>query len=508
MALPVISLAWVAGVFLGSRFGPTPLWLVFAALPLPLLPFRRFRRAAVLSCLCLMALFGGAIYYQSALPPHDSTQVSYYNDSGMVSLRGVVSLDPDVQDKTTRLKLAVESIELDGEWQSVSGMVMLYVLRYPAYGYGDLLEVTGRLETPANFADFDYQAYLAKQSVYSTMLYPEIRLDSSGHGFAFLDRIYGLRHKLADVIAQTLPEPQASLAQGIILGLRGNIPDDVNADFARSGTTHVLAISGMNLTIIAGLLMLILSRIIGRRYYLYVWLTLAAVWFYTALSGASPSVVRAAVMASLFLFAELTGRQKNAGPALCLAAAVMVAFNPLVLWDVSFQLSVLSMAGIVFLYPMLRDGVTRWTARARKTDAGLGTSLNFLLESFAMTLAATLAVWPATAAYFGMVSLAAPVATLLAVPVLPAIMLMGSLSALVGLAYLPLAQVIAWVVWLFVTYLLLVARGFAHLPAATITTGSISTGLILAYYGSLIAAAWWLARRRRAKMMLGLAVAV
>ena len=506
MALAALSLAWAAGVFLGSRFDPSPAVLLAAVLPLPFIIIRRFRKAVVLSSLCLLVFFGGAIYYQSALPPRDATQVSYYNDSGKVSLRGTVSLDPDTQDKTTRLKLAVGSININGEWRSVSGMVMLYVSRYPVYGYGDLLEVSGKLETPANFADFDYQSYLAKQSVYSTMLYPKMELISSGHGLKPLAWIYDLRHSLADVMARTLPEPQASLAQGIILGLRGNIPDDVNADFARSGITHVLAVSGMNLTIIAGLLSLALNRIIGKRYYLYIWLTLAAVWFYTVISGASPSVMRAAIMASLFLIAELLGRQKNAGPALCFAAAIMVFANPLVLWDVSFQLSVLSMAGIVFIYPILRDAAAGWIDRVAKRDAAPDATPNFVPDSLAMTLAATLAVWPASAAYFGTVSLAAPLATLLAVPVLPFIMGTGSLAAFAGLLIQPMSQLIAWVVWLLVTYLLLVAKLFAHLPAAALTTGSPAALIIISYYGLLIAAVWWLARRKRSKFVAEMAL--
>jgi len=177
-----------------------------------------------------------------------------------------------------------------------------------------------------------------------------------------------------------------------------------------------------------------------------------------------------------------------------------------VLWDVSFQLSVLSMAGIIFLYPLLRDRASLWIESVMNRSISIGSSLNLVLESFAMTLAATLAVWPASAAYFGMVSLAAPVATLLAVPALPAIMILGSLSALAGLFYFPLAQVLGWVVWLFVTYLLLVARGFAHLPYAVLTPGNISTVLIAAYYGLIILAVWMLARRRRTKLMTEMAL--
>jgi competence protein ComEC len=507
MALAAVSLAWVAGIFLGSRVHLSPFILFFALFPLPLLMLGRGKGVIILSSVCLLALGGGALYYQNSLPPHDTAHVSYFNDTGIITFRGVVSLDPDVQDKTTRLKLSVESININGEWQAISGMVMLYVPRYPAYTYGDLLEVTGKLATPVNFADFDYQAYLAKQSVYSTMLYPEIELDSGGHGIPTLEWIFSLRHRLADVLAQTIPEPQVSLAQGIALGLRGNIPDDVNTNFARSGTTHVLAISGMNLTILAGLLSLALGYIIGRRFYAYVWLTLALIWFYTVISGASPSIVRAAILSSLFLMADLLGRQKNAGPALFLAAAVMIAFNPLVLWNVSFQLSMLSMTGIIFLYPQLLGNLSHWIEKVRNRDTGISSSAIFALESFAMTLAATLAVWPASAAYFGTVSISAPLATLLAVPVLPAIMIIGSLSAFTGLIYLPLAQVMGWVVWLFVSYLLLVAKGFANLPHAVLTTGSVSTVAITVYYALIITVVWWLARRRKKNFMAEMALA-
>jgi len=474
--------------------------MLAALLPMPLLLVKRYRKTVLLACLCLLTLSGGALTYQTTLITDDSTQVRSYNDSGRVVLRGVVSVDPDVRDKTTRLKLSVQSINPDGVWRKTSGMVMLYVPRYPEHAYGDLLEVTGVLATPTNFTDdFDYQGYLAKQSVYSTMLYPEIHTVGTGYGIKPLQWIYSLRHALAGVMAKTLPEPQASLAQGIVLGLRGNIPDNVNDDFARSGTTHVLAISGANLTILAGLLMLVLGRIIGKRYRVYIWLTLVIIWFYTMLAGASPPVVRAAIMATLFLFSELLGRQKNAGPALAFAAAIMVAANPLALWDVSFQLSVLAMSGIIFLYPVLYGAVAKWTEKTRGRTVIPDSAVDFIAEGSCMTLAASLTVWPASAAYFGTISLASPVATLLSMPVLGPIMVIGLLGALAGLIWLPAAQVIAWAVWMLTSYMLLVARVFANVP--TIDTSGPRALIVIAYYAVLAVGVIWFTRSRRKRFM-------
>lgn len=505
MALTAISLGWISGVLLGSDIALAPVILSGWLAMLLGLVFQKNKRALLVSTFSLLALAGGFFYFQASQTSRESSQLSYFNGSGTVTVRGVVSLDPDVQDKTTRIKLRVDSIELSGGWQTTYGMVMLYAPRYPERSYGDILEVSGKLQTPVNFSDFDYAGFLAKQSVYSIMNYPLITVDSTGHGSWFMTQVYNLRHELAKIMARALPEPQASLAQGIILGLRGNIPPDVKADFTRSGTTHILAVSGMNLTILAGLLSIVLARILGKRFYLYVWLTLALVWLYTLLSGVTPSVLRAAIMSSLFLAAELLGRQKNAGPALCLAAAIMIGFNPRVLFDVSFQFSALSMAGIVYLYPILLDGTSNTMEKIRNKAPLLKSPVGFVRDSFSMTFAATLAVWPVSAIYFGTISLTAPFATLLTVPVLPFIMSLGSLMSLAGLLWFPAAIAAGWVLWIFLSYLLLVVGLFSTIPYSVIPTGDISRIFTIVYYGVVIMVAWVLTRRRRANFMAEMA---
>ncbi|GAH71595.1 unnamed protein product, partial [marine sediment metagenome] len=245
-------------------------------------------------------------------------------------------------------------VKLDKGWQEVSGTALLFVPRYPTYNYGDRLMVTGELKTPPQLDDFDYKDYLFHQGIYSTMLYPEIEILETGKGSKPLEWVYSVRNRLSQTLAQVLPEPQASLAQGIILGNRGNIPSPLKDDFSHTGTAHLLAISGLHLAIVAGILLSIGIWLFGRRHYIYIWLPLVTIWLYVLITGMHAPVIRGAIMASLFLTAELLGRQRSAITALAFAAAVMVGISPQILWTASFQMSFLAMAGLIFIFPPLQ----------------------------------------------------------------------------------------------------------------------------------------------------------
>ena len=158
MTLIYLGCAWVVGIFLGSKFN-LPLALILTGLiPLPLLFFlRQHRKPLILTSLCLIALFGGISYFQSSLPVVNENCLQFYNDHGTVEIRGMVNTDPEVRDKSTHLRLSAKEIKLDKEWQEVAGTALLFVPRYPTYSYGDMLLVTGDLETPPRLDDFDYK---------------------------------------------------------------------------------------------------------------------------------------------------------------------------------------------------------------------------------------------------------------------------------------------------------------------------------------------------------------
>ncbi|MFH0769669.1 MAG: DNA internalization-related competence protein ComEC/Rec2 [Chloroflexota bacterium] len=495
MSLIYLSSAWVAGILLGSRF-ELPLAVIFIGLiPLPLLFLTsHHRKLIILTSLCLIILFGGAFYFQSNMHSADNSSLQSYNDKGTLEIKGLVARDPETGDKTTHLQLSAREIKLDEEWREISGTALLIVPRYSSYNYGDLLRVTGTLEEPPQLDGFDYKDYLAHQGIYSTMLYPEIEVLEIGKGLKPLEWVYSLRNRISQALVKVLPEPQASLAQGIILGIRGNIPSSVKDNFIHTGTAHILAISGVNLTILTGILLSLGIWAFGRKHYIYIWLSLGIIWLYALLTGMHPPVLRAAIMASLFLTAELLGRQRSAVIALVFSAAIMVGIDPQVLWDAAFQMSFMAMAGLIFIFPPIQS-LSRKVVSASLGESRVASMANFIADSFGVSLAAIAAVWPLIAHYFGIISWVAPVATFFALPALTGIIITGILAGILGLIVIPVAQVIAWVAWLFLSYLLLVVGVFDAVPFTA--SGSVSIGLIFTYYSGLALVLWLASNRKK-----------
>jgi competence protein ComEC len=488
VTLVYLSIAWVIGIYLGSKFALPWAVVSIGLLPLCFIPFLlKYKRHLLLAGFGLVALFGGCVRFQTSLPVVNEQHLQFYNDAGIVVVEGIVCTEPEIRSSASVFQFSATKLQINGAYAKASGKALVTVLRYHEYHYGDMLRITGKLETPPQSDDFSYKDYLARQGIYSTINYPKIEILDTGKGFKPLAWIYSLRNRLSQNLSQALPEPQASLAQGILLGLRGNIPYSLNQAFSRTGTAHVLAISGINITIVIGMLLAAGIWLFGKRYSIYIWLALLIIWLYALLTGMNPPVVRGAIMGSIFLIAEYLGRQSSALTALTFAAAVMVGMEPQVLWDASFQLSFLAMAGLIFISPYLqawsRKGVTT-TLGKKGTAASLG---NFIADSFAVTMAAILATWPVIAYYFNVISLVGLPATFFSVLTLPGIIITSALVAGVGLLAPLLAQILGWVSWLFLSYFMLVVRAFDALPFSSIKLEGIYIWQIWIYYALLAA---------------------
>ena len=486
MTLIYLSAAWVIGIYLGSKIA-LPWGIIFIGfLPLCLIPFlSQYKKPLILVGFCLFTLLGGCIRFQSSLPIINEQHIQFYNDKGTAAIEGMICTEPELRNTTSILQLSASAIQIDGAKREISGKALIRVSRYQEYHYGDILKVTGELETPPQFDDFDYKGYLARQGIYSVINYPKIEILDTGKGFKPLGWIYSLRNRLSQSLSLALTEPQASLAQGILLGLRGNIPYSLQDAFSRSGTAHLLAISGLHLSIIIGIILSAGIWLFGRRYSIYICLAFVAIWLYALMTGMRPPIVRGAAMGSMFLIAEYLGRQRSASTALAFAAAVMVGIEPQVLWGASFQLSFLAMSGLIFLSPYFQAWARKGIAVTIGKE-GIATSLcNFAADCFAVTLAAILATWPVIAHYFDVVSLVGLPATFFALLALPGIIITSALVAVTGLLAPFLAQVLGWIAWLFLSYLILIVEAFAALPFSSIKLESIHVWQIWLYYALL-----------------------
>jgi competence protein ComEC len=420
-----------------------------------------------------------------------------------LQVQGVVATDPEAAGTAMRLRLAVERIRSNGEWADVSGDVLVTLRESsalvrrrdaPYLRYGDRLLLKGALSAPPKLEGFDYPRYLARQGIGTVMSFPHVTLLAAGQGGLLRSWLHGLRRDIAASLADVVAEPQASLGQALLLGLKDDLPDDLVDRFRETGTSHLLAISGLHVGILLGVALAASQWLLGRRRQHYLLAPLVLMWLYAALAGMSPSVVRAVIMGSVYLVAMALGRPRGVLPALGLAAALMVALDPPILLSVSFQLSFAAMAGIAVLAEPISSRM-----RSLLGDPAGGVELSssllgFVAYSAAMTIAATLATLPLVAFYFQQISLVGLPATMLALPALPLVLVSHALAGLLGLAATWLALPFGWLAWAASSYVIGVVGVFARLPVASLEIGGFGPALVWVYYAVLLLA-WFGARR-------------
>lgn len=276
---------------------------------------------------------------------------------------------------------------------------------------GDSVLVRGKLKQPENFSNFNYISYLKMKGIYAEVSSAQVLvLKPSESGFT--DLVKSLRNWVVQKVRREFQPAQSGLILGMLIGYSDFIPKQVIDNYRRTGLTHILVVSGFNLTIIA-ISFGSLAWLIGRR--LADFIALGLVWFFVILVGASSGVVRAGIMASLLIMARFTGRIHLSFYALLVAVLLISLINPLRLFfDVGFQLSIAATYGVLTSY------------RLRQTIQGGSTVMELLWSS----IGAIVFTLPLVGFYFGTISLISPLANLLVLPSIPLLMLMGTLSLL------------------------------------------------------------------------------
>ena len=493
MKLAFMVAAWLVGVLIGleTQTPLAPLLLLLGgsiSLGLAL----RLRRLPVFPAVLVLLLLLGvwrADSISNPLPPLTSLAFAGQTEAE-VTLGGRISDDPEFSGSRVRFTLEVRAAKLGSGGISLDGRILVYgnpsddlvARRSPPYfDYGDLVTVTGTLRRPEPFGGFDYPAYLAGQGITGIMSADESEvIGESGSWRAWP---YSLRGRLSESIEDTVPYPQSALGQALLLGLRGNLPPEMVQDFRGTGTSHLLAISGLHVGVLVVMFLAGSAWLLGKRGLYFLAVPLIAVWAYALVSGLPPSVIRAAVMGSVYLVAVGVGRPGSILPALALSAGLMTAVSPEIIQRVSFQLSFAAMAGIALTQPF----IPKWPP----ATAGLHQSwwrpwalplVRAPLVALIISWSAMLATWPLLAFNFREVALPGIIVTVLALPAMPFIMAGTLAAAFMGLLNVTLGQWIGWFVWVPSSYLIELVE---LAPKWTIQTGWAGNWLVWVLYSAL-----------------------
>lgn len=386
-------------------------------------------------------------FYFTPKPPQ------FYIDAvgSKVTLIGMVMDSPDVREFNARVEVRPKGEEIS---------VLAIVPKDTEVAYGDSVKVTGLLTTPENFMgqngrEFNYVNYLANKDIYFIIEKAILEVESKGSGSSLIRTLYKFRDSFEKNITNLIPLPESSLMNGVILGSKGGFSTEEKQEFITTGTIHIIALSGYNVTIVAEGVMKFFGFLIGGA--LSIWLGIVTVILFVLLAGAQATAVRAGIMALLALFAKATGRNYDAGRALVIAGLLMVAYDPRVITDISFQLSFLATIGIIFFSPK----VALWV---RFITPKLG-----LREIVATTLAANIIVLPLLLYTTGIFSFVSLPANVLILPLMPYIMFGGFVTGMLGYLSHIIAIPFAYVSYIMLKYVLIVIHYFAILPFASAT---------------------------------------
>lgn len=387
-----------------------------------------------------------------------------------VSFLGEIVDEPNIKENSQQLNTVVE---IDGE----KTKILLSVGLDEYFQYGDSIQIKGILKKPENFKTdqgktFDYINYLRKDGILYVMAYPKVEIISSGNGNKLQSILFWAKEKFLAKINFAIKSPENLLMGGLILGEKSAFSQELRDNFINTGTIHIVALSGYNVTIVAEWIMKLFSFLpIG----LAIGSGVLAIIFFVLMTGGSSTAVRAGTMSVLALIARATGRNYDVARALVLTALVMVFINPfLLVFDVSFQLSFLATIAVIFFAPRI-EKYFLWAPK----QFGLR-------DIIAVTCAAYIFVFPFILYKMGNFSLVALPVNILVLPFIPFTMLAGFLTGFVGLFSYILAVPFGYFSYFLLHYELSIIGFFADIPFAVFSFPDFPLFLALTTYAYFI----------------------
>jgi len=394
----------------------------------------------------------------------------------------MIAKEPEIKEKMQKIILA--------PLENRKEKFLLNTNIYEKYEYGENLKVNCQLEIPKNFDEkFDYRMYLAKDGIFYECKSPKIEKLNKNSGNEIYAILLKIKNKFNENINQLIPAPELGLLSGLFLGGSDQLSKSVKDNFSRTGMTHIVAVSGYNVTIIAEYLMLVgIFLGLWRRQAFYFAVT--GIIIFVILTGLSSSAVRAGIMGVLLIWAMKNGRLANSQNAILFSACAMLLINPLLFrWDIGFQLSFLATIGIIYLYPIFENYFLHLVEMKHCL-------VSTVAEILFLSLSAQIFVLPIIMFNFETLSLISLLANVLILPIIPFTMLFGFIAGAFGFIFQPIALIFSWLAFLPLKYETLVINYLASLKYASVEMKIAWWGIVI-WYIILVGIIYFIKTRRK-----------
>ncbi len=398
-------------------------------------------------------------------------------NSKFVTVEGYIYSEPDIREKKINYTVKTLSIESEGKTKKIKGKILLTVLREEKgilYDYGSKVSIMGTLNLPTgqrNPGGFNYRDYLMKSGISASMFAvpANISVEKGKYSNLLVESGIKIRSSIVNVINKCLPPEQAGLLNGMLIGYRDGLSEEVQQAFSDAGLSHIMAASGMNIAFVIAPLIFLFKRIHLRPKAANP-IMISTLVLFVYITGFSPSIVRAAIMAIIILVGQMLRRETDILTSMSFSAILLLIYNPGLLFDVGFQLSYAATLSLVLLYKNIKQLINF------KFIPG------FIRDMAAVTIAAQLGVMPITAFYFNKMSLISVFSNLLVLPLVQTVTIIGAAMALIGQASIVVAQLIGYFNCVLLSLMLLITKITSQIPLAAVRVVTPHLPVILAYY--------------------------
>lgn len=478
----ILIISFIGGVFLANFYSLNFKFYLFISLFLLLVFGLIIRNKSFLLIIgAALIIFFGFLYFDWYIEKINPGQLPY---DEVVTFEGIIDAYPDEREDKTKYTLKITNSDCE---QLIGKRVLVDLSKQPKYNYSDLLKISGKIERPMDFDEFDYEMYLARYRIFALVKYNKfdpsavgVQKISSGTGNKVFKLIYMLRTKIFSNFKKLFTEPHAGILSAIVLGLKRAIPSDFMERLRIIGLSHIMVISGFHVAVMIKIFQSITTSWSKKLVFLIGSLFLIS---FVVLTGGAPSVVRASIMAWLFLLAPILGRKGRITNILALTVFLMILENPLILvYDVSFQLSVLAVLGLIYLMPIFDKLVKRF-------GEIVGSAISATLSAQIMTL-------PLILVSFGRISVVAPLTNVIVTPFLPLIIPYGIIIAILSFISLKFTFVLSWPLTLLLKYIVIITDFFSSIRFSSIEI-SVGQWIIPLYFLILIPLLWIYYKRHK-----------